>query len=217
MIGLPGRGDGRLAISGQQLVTMEAQAVPELNENAARTLVAIGQRIREIRKGRGMTLQALADSCGLSSSMLSLVERGLASPSIGSLIVVGEALGTTMSELLSANDDQISGLVTRASEAKIVETARHVVRRVLKDDRSRGISIAVNEYAPKTGSNESPLNHEGFEYGLVLEGQLTVEVDGVSHIMNEGDLIAYSSRRNHRIWNHGDRVARTVWFNTSRE
>ncbi len=189
----------------------------DLNESAAQTLIAIGQRIREIRKSRGMTLQALAGSCGLSSSMLSLVERGLASPSIGSLIVVGEALGTTMSDLLSANDDQAGKIVTRASEAKIVETAHHVVRRVLKDDRTRGVSIAINEYAPQPGSSESPLQHDGFEYGLVLEGQLMVEVDGVSHILDPGDLIAYPSRRKHRIWNNGDKIARTVWFNTVRE
>ncbi|MEP0321460.1 cupin domain-containing protein [Bauldia litoralis] len=194
-----------------------AQQTAETSDSPARALEAIGRRIREIRKSRGMTLHALAEACGLSSSMLSLVERGLASPSIGSLVVVGEALGTTMSDFLSANDEQSDRIVTRAADAIIVETAHHVVRRMLKEDRYRGISIAINEYAPKTGSNEDPLQHEGYEYGLVLDGQLTVQVDGVSHILNEGDLISYSSRRSHRIWNHGDRVARTVWFNTTRE
>jgi transcriptional regulator with XRE-family HTH domain len=195
----------------------EAPQAADLNESAARKLSAIGQRIREIRRARGMTLQALAEACGLSSSMLSLVERGLAAPSIGSLIVVSDALNTSMSDLLSAEDDAAGKIVTRAHEAKIVETARHVVRRLLKEDRTRGVSIAINEYAPRTGSNENPLSHEGYEYGLVLEGQLTVEVDGVSHILNRGDLMSYASRRSHRIWNHGEQVARTVWFNIARD
>ncbi len=194
-----------------------AERTPDLNENAAQTLLTIGRRIREIRKARGMTLQALTDKCGLSSSMLSLVERGIASPSIGSLIVVSEALGTTMSELIGGGDEESSKIVTRAEDAKIVETEAHVIRRMMKEDRTRGITVAINEYAPRTGSNENPLQHEGYEYGLVLEGQLTVEVDDVSHVLNVGDLIAYPSRRSHRIWNNGDSVARTVWFNLSRE
>jgi transcriptional regulator with XRE-family HTH domain len=190
---------------------------PELNESATRTLIALGQRIRELRRARGLTLQALAEASGVSTSMLSLVERGLASPSIGSLIVVSEALETTMSDLLVNNDSEANDLISRWDDAKVVETAKHVVRRVLKEDGNRGISIAFNEYAPNTGSSEKPLNHDGFEYGLLLEGELTVEVDGVLHILGKGDLISYSSRRKHRIWNHSHGVARTIWFNLHRE
>lgn len=192
-----------------------SQPEVQLNESASRTLIAIGQRIRDLRKGRGMTLQQLAEVSGISSSMLSLVERGLASPSIGSLIVVSEALGKNMSDLL-ASDDHSDDLVVRVSDTQVIVTENNVVRRVLKEDRTNGISIAINEYAPNTASNDTPLSHEGFEYGLLLEGQLTVEVDGISHILRAGDLISYASRRPHKIRNSGDKVARTVWFNTNR-
>ncbi|PZQ48207.1 MAG: hypothetical protein DI556_15415 [Rhodovulum sulfidophilum] len=162
-----------------------------------------------------MTLQQLADKSGISASMLSLAERGLASPSIGSLIVVSEALGTSMSKLLETSD-HTDDLVVRASDVQVVVTPHNVVRRVLKEDRKTGVSIALNEYAPNTASNETPLSHEGFEYGLVLEGSIEVVVDGVSHLLSEGDLISYASQRPHRIRNIGAGVARTVWFNTAR-
>lgn len=191
--------------------------IEKADSSTARALMAIGQCVRDLRKARGMTLQQLADATELSSSMLSLVERGIASPSIGSLVVICDALGTSISELLADSDLRSDNLVTRASEAKIVETAKHVVWRVLRDDRPRGASVAVNEYAPGTGSSERPLHHEGYEYGLVIQGQLTVEVDGVSNLLNEGDLICYSSRREHRIWNHGKATARAVWFNIAHD
>lgn len=191
--------------------TEEAQAAP-LSETASQTLTMIGRRIREIRKSRGMTLQQLAEASKISSSMLSLVERGLTSPSVGSLIVICEALGKSMSGLL-ATDDHSGDIVVRADEVETVVTHRNVVRRVLKEDRNNGVSIAINEYAPKTSSNDTPLTHDGFEYGLVLEGNLTVEVDGVSHVLKAGDLISYASSRPHRIWNHSNTSARTVWFN----
>jgi transcriptional regulator with XRE-family HTH domain len=189
----------------------------EVAETTASTLAAIGGRIRELRQLRGLTLQALADASGLSTSMLSLVERGRASPSIGSLIVIASALGVTMSDLLVQGADAEEKIVVRAAEARVVETAEHVVRRLLREDRSRGISVAVNEYAPHTGSTEHPISHDGFEYGFVLDGELTVEVDGVRHVLQRGDLIAYSSRRRHKIWNHGESKVRTLWFNLDRE
>ncbi len=181
-----------------------------------KTLVIIGQRIRELRKGRGMTLQALAEATGLSSSMLSLVERGLASPSIGSLVVISEALGKSMSALIAEGPDPQDKLVVRVDEARVVETSTGVVRRVMKEDTLNGTTIAINEYAPHTGSSEQPLSHYGFEYGLLLEGSLIVEVDGLNHVLQVGDLVSYSSQRPHRIWNPGPGTARTVWFNTHR-
>jgi len=183
----------------------------------ASTLAAIGLRIRELRRARRMTLQALAGVTGLSPSMLSLVERGRASPSIGSLVVIASALGVTMSDLIVCEPPSDEKLVVRASDQHAVETAQHVVRRLLREDRARGVSVAINEYAPRTGSAENPVTHDGFEYGYLLEGKLTVEVDGVSYQLESGDLIAYSSRRPHRFWNHGKKKVRTLWFNLKRE
>ncbi|MGA7809843.1 helix-turn-helix domain-containing protein [Bradyrhizobium sp.] len=193
------------------------QVSGEIAETTANTLAAMGSRIRELRQTRGLTLQELADVSGLSTSMLSLVERGRASPSIGSLIVIANALGVTMSDLLVNGPDSEEKIVVRASEGRVVETAQHVVRRLMREDRARGVSVAVNEYAPHTGSAEHPITHEGFEYGFVLQGELTVEVDGTRHVLRQGDLIAYSSRRKHKIWNHGRIKVRTLWFNLDRD
>ncbi len=112
--------------------------------------------------------------------MLSLVERGRAPPSIGSLIVIANSLGITMSDLMASDEARQDKLVVHFSDVPIVETAKHVVRRLLRDDRERGISIALNEYAPQTGSAEQPISHSGFEYGFILEGELSFEA-AVSH------------------------------------
>jgi transcriptional regulator with XRE-family HTH domain len=188
-----------------------------LAETTANTLANIGSRIREARQLRGLTLNAIAGVSGLSPSMLSLVERGKASPSIGSLIVIANALRISMSDLVADSERREDKVVVHAADAPIVETAKHVVRRLLREDRDPGISIALNEYAPHTGSAERPISHFGFEYGFVLEGQLSVNVDGVPYKLKKGDLIGYGSRRMHKIWNHGSAKARTLWINLERE
>ncbi len=189
----------------------------DVNETTATTLAAIGLRIRANRQRQGMTLQKLGEESGLSPSMLSLVERGRASPSIGSLIVISNALGVTMSDLVTGDAAPDSDPVVRVEDQQIVETADHVVRRLIRQDRSRGVSVAINEYAPHTGSAPTPITHDGYEYGFVLEGELTVEVEGTAHKLQPGDLISYESRRPHRIWNHSRRKVRTLWFNLDRK
>ena len=181
------------------------------------TLIAIGARIRETRLLRGLTLQELAAVTDLSPAMLSLVERGRASPSIGSLVVIANALKLTMSELIATDQPDDDRVVIRSADRPSFETPQHVLRRVLREDRARGVSIALNEYESCTGSASKPVSHDGFEYGYILEGTLSVELDGVTHELSPGDLIAYDSRRPHRFWNKGRKRVRTLWFNIRRE
>lgn len=65
----------------------------------------LGQAIREVRHGRGLTLVQVAAAAGLSHPFLSQLERGLARPSMRSLFQIAEALGTTQQALLAAAGD----------------------------------------------------------------------------------------------------------------
>jgi transcriptional regulator with XRE-family HTH domain len=186
----------------------------ETSEEASNAVIAaIGNRLRNFRQERQMTLQELADVTDLSPSMLSLVERGRAAPSIQSLIVIANALNVTMSDLIVADKSDEERIVVHASDQPFVKAAQNVVRRVLREDRSRGISLAINEYEPETGSSLKRGGHSGFEYGFVLDGMLTVELENVTYQLKAGDLIAFESKRPHRFWNKGSKRARTLWIN----
>jgi ribosome-binding protein aMBF1 (putative translation factor) len=62
----------------------QAQGHPDADEMVR----AVGASIRAARKRRRLTLQELAERTGVSISMLSMLERGVASPSIGTLVSV---------------------------------------------------------------------------------------------------------------------------------
>lgn len=184
----------------------------EVADTPSAVVAAIGNRIRLLRQSRELTLQELADITQLSSSMLSLVERGRAAPSIQSLIAIANALNITMSDLIATKQVEDS-VVVRASEPPFVKTAQNVIRRLLREDRQRGFSIAINEYEPDSGSATRRGSHSGFECGYVLEGTLTVELENNTYQLAAGDLIAFESKRPHRFWNHGKKRARTLWIN----
>jgi transcriptional regulator with XRE-family HTH domain len=193
-----------------------SEPAEELEGLAAQALLAIGTRIRQMRSERGFTLQALADMTGLSASLLSLVERGKTSPSIGTLVAVAHALGVHMADLVPGAPPGAEIPVVRADEQPVYSTPEGVNRRILCDDRVRGLEVALNEYTSGGRSADASLHHDGYEYGVVIEGVLTVDVDGEAYELNPGDSIAYNSSRPHRIKNHGRQEARAIWVNLDR-
>ncbi len=198
-------------------MAIEVTLSPDLEKATAAMLNAIGMRIRAARRTRKLTLQALSAASGLSTSMLSLVERGRASPSIASLMVIASALELTVPDLLVADPNAEETIVTRAGKGRHVETPEHMVTQLLKQDRASGVSVSLTHFAARGGGGEPPASHDGFEYGYVLDGVLSVEVDGAVHDLGPGDLIAYQARRMHRIWNPGDVETRALWFNLEHE
>jgi transcriptional regulator with XRE-family HTH domain len=179
--------------------------------STAEVLAVIGDRIRSLRAARGMTLGELAALTKLSVSMLSLVERGKASPSVGTLVVISTVFGVQIPELLG-KPKQDQDLVTRLAKQTVVETADGVIHRVLTNDQARGIEITFNKYGRRTANSPKPITHEGFEYGVVLDGALEVVVGGKKHLLSAGDLICYPSNQPHRISNKGPKAARALWI-----
>ena len=69
---------------------------------------AFGVVLREARKAHGLSQEQLAFECGLDRSYVSLVERGVQSPTIRKLFRLAEVLKTTPSELMRRTEALLS-------------------------------------------------------------------------------------------------------------
>jgi transcriptional regulator with XRE-family HTH domain len=189
--------------------------VPGPEVDAERTIRRVGGRIRRLRSRQGLKLQDVADRTGVSVSMLSMLERGVAGASIGTLVAVSSALGVHMSDLFEPGVDEPSPVRRRADQTQ-VETAAGVLRRLVHHAAAEGFEMVVNEYAPGTSSGPDAVHHPGREFGIVLEGTLVIELEDVRYEVGPGDAVTYASTRPHRISNKGRDTARAVWVNLSR-
>jgi quercetin dioxygenase-like cupin family protein len=161
-----------------------------------------------------MTLLALAQQTGLSSSMLSLLERGKTAPSIGTLVALGSALDVPTAELMAGpSGPGPTPPVSRHADQPVHATPDGVRRRVLRSDPGRGIEIAMVEFGAGTASAPHPTTHGGYEFGIAIEGPLEVTVGGEVFVLKEGDLVSYKSTDPHRIANRGKRAVRALWVN----
>jgi transcriptional regulator with XRE-family HTH domain len=73
-------------------------------------LLALGQRIRELRRKKGWSQEAFADITGVHRTWMGAVERGESNVSFTNLIRISKALGITLSQLLSGLEKRAEAL-----------------------------------------------------------------------------------------------------------
>jgi transcriptional regulator with XRE-family HTH domain len=75
---------------------------------------AIGQAIREIRLEREMSQEQLAFECGFDRTYISLMERGIRSPTVRSLVKLASVLNVRPSEVLARMEALLNSKHTKA-------------------------------------------------------------------------------------------------------
>ena len=68
---------------------------------------ALGEVIRAIRLQRGLSQEELSFACGMHRTYISLIERGINSPSLRTLIAIATALQAKPSQLLGCVEHSV--------------------------------------------------------------------------------------------------------------
>jgi transcriptional regulator with XRE-family HTH domain len=93
----------------------------------------IGNKIRKLRKEKGLTLEDLSKKTGLSLSYISLIERGLKNPSLRALEKIAECLNITPGILLSDKEEEDESLETFLRiNTKLGEKEREMIIQLIK-------------------------------------------------------------------------------------
>ncbi len=173
----------------------------------------LGRKIRAVRLQAGLTLQQLARATGVSQSLISQVERGLASPSITTLRRIAGALNVPIAALFLGSGEPSNGetdglgrrLVVRRHERKGLHVPRSKVGyELLTPDLSRRIEFLWIEYEPGSVTHPTPMSHPGEENAVCLEGSVVVTIEGEEFVLGEGDSISCDSGRAHQVENRTD-------------
>lgn len=64
-------------------------------------LVAFGEKVREIRKAKGLSQEVLADLAGIDRSYMGHIERGDQNITLTKIYQISDALGVSAAELIS--------------------------------------------------------------------------------------------------------------------
>jgi transcriptional regulator with XRE-family HTH domain len=158
---------------------------------------ALGDRLRAARETRGLTLERLSASVGVSKAHLSRLESGDRQPSVGILVEVAAALGTRVSVLLG-EDATGTKLATFAPDAPRLPAAGLEIAPSSGFPGSRAIE-ALRVHVPGDREPPAPAHHRGEEWIYVLRGDLELEFDGLLHELRPDTAAHFDATRPHRF------------------
>lgn len=180
----------------------------------------IGTRLRDARLARGLSVRGLAQSLGVSASLISQIENGKTQPSVSTLYSIVSELGISIDELLGverapepAHVAGSASAVQRSHENPVIEMENGVRWERLAVGDGAADALLVT-YEPGAGSSVEGrlMRHAGVEYAYLLEGELTLQLDFDTYVLRPGDSLHFDSVRPHLYTNRGDAVARGIWF-----
>ena len=154
----------------------------------------IGPRVRALRLKKNLGLAQLGAHTGLSTAMLSKIERGQLFPTLPTLVRIALVFGVDLDHFFSKEGPRFA--VTRKGER---------VRLPIPAGASRGSYIfeslnypladrrmeAFLAVFPEGGPASEPHQHGTEEVIYVLEGNLTVAMDEETVTLGEGDAMSF--------------------------
>jgi transcriptional regulator with XRE-family HTH domain len=153
-----------------------------------------------------LSLRDLAERSGVSAPMLSQVERGETSPTLAVAAKIAAGLELTLSQLLRL-DEGSHAVITRAGGRRANARDGHSYEELTPPLPGQRADVSLHGLDPgaSTGGPDDPPIHEpgSRETAVVLEGELTLLIDGAEHELRAGDSVTFDADLPHHFANHG--------------
>lgn len=185
------------------------------NTRSADAAVALGSKIRALRQRLKRTLDDTATAAGISKPFLSQVERGLASPSLTSLAGIAQALGVTVQYFVDTPSEERS--VCRGGQLRFFGFADSANLFAWLTNVSEGRQLeAILVRMPPGQMRSEVTTHAGEEFLYVIEGEVSLTLEGKSFTLLAGDSAHYQSTVPHSWVNTAQVESVVVWVGTPR-
>lgn len=176
----------------------------KIPEGKKESVEEIGQRIKKIRKDRGLGLEELSNLTGFDVDMLSRIENDEVQPQLGTMIKLSKALDSAFGRIVSGVGDRLYS-ITRNNERKVVSrSTSHKGQRKAYTYMSlapevKGRHMEALLVQLEVDPEEEISIHEGEEFIFVLDGVVKMKIGEDAFDLEPGDSIYYLSTTPHHI------------------
>ncbi len=163
---------------------------------------AIGQRLKTLRKERGLSLAELAEVIGVSEATLSRVENEQTLVSAHHLYQLSRTLGVDITAFFENQSKALStGIrsICRKGEGVPIATARYEAQVLCTDIANKRMHPAIDTLTITTLDDAGGFSrHDGEEFLYVLNGRLLLATEFYEPLVLEpGDSIYFDSHMGH--------------------
>ena len=158
----------------------------------------IGNKIKELRIGKGLTQEELADRAELSKGFISQIERDLTSPSIATLVDILQCLGTDLKDFFNDTADE---QVVFHDADYFEKTDPELLNKIewIIPNAQKNIMEPIRQTLKPGGSTYPDNPHEGEEFGYVLQGSITIHIGNKKYKAKKGESFYYIPSSKHYI------------------
>lgn len=171
---------------------------------------AIAENLRRMREERNLSYDQLAESTGVSKSMLRNIELGKSSPTVATMWKIANGLRVSFSALLRKTVSDVQVRSFKAEEPLIEANSHYRIFPLVPFDPEQPFETYYVEIDPDTVFIGEPHVGNIYEYVYVIEGAMEVVVDGEKFEVNEKEVIQFYANCPHEYRCIGDSTATAI-------
>ncbi len=174
-----------------------------------------GEKLREVREKKGLTLKTVAKKINVSESLISQIERNKVSPSIDTLFAIADALSIDLDYLFSDYQKKRKVNILRKNERKIIKTdgiTYHQLSILPNALEKYAIESFIMEISKGSIKGHDDYGHTGNEFGYILEGKGKLTYGKDEFFFSAGDSISFSSEIPHKVECTSDEPLKALWM-----
>ena len=170
----------------------------------------VGSRIRELRERSDLSLRALAEMCNVSPNTVSLIERGLSSPSVDTLQRLASGLGVSIAAFFETGEPPARLVLTPSANRARSRAPGTTIEHLGSGLADHAFASFLITMEPGTSTNTTPIEHSGAEWVYCLAGLIAYEVEGKEYHLTTGDSLLFDASLPHRWQNPGPEQAQML-------
>lgn len=173
----------------------------------------IAENLKTLRNEQNLSLGQLAELSDISKVMLSQIEKGEANPTINTLWKIANGLKVSYTSLLEQREHNTCIIKKSDLEAQLNEDGHYRVYCYYTSTPYRNFEFFQIEL--DEGHSYTAIGHskKSEEYIMVLEGELTLEINNETYKLNSNDSISFVADKQHRYINSGKETLRATITN----
>lgn len=175
----------------------------------------IGRKIAEFRQENNLTIKEFSVLSGISTALISQLERGIGNPSLSILKIIAETLGTSLSSLFVEDIDNTSLIRRKSEQEKIHDpNEKNAVYYVLTPGPLQSnVELLMMILKPHSESNTTGFSqHFEEEIAYIVEGEAVMVFENEEFRLTREDTIRILPSRKHKLKNTTEQPVKVLFI-----
>jgi transcriptional regulator with XRE-family HTH domain len=176
-----------------------------------------GEKLRQVREHKGLTLKIVADKAGVSESLVSQIERNRVSPAIDTLLALADALDINLEFLFEEYRRERPVQIIRADERRTLAEDDVTYEELAKPDESEkenSFEAYVIKVPAGSHTHRGSYGHLGRELGIITKGTALLKYEKKEYTLAVGDSVSFPAGTPHTLENNTKEPIEAIWVVT---